>query len=302
MDQKNVYLCFKSDCPQIGESGCVADCCFSVVTNNGPYCDTTHPPDASCKWKKTDEPTTSPTIKAPTPYPTFTVCDSNVPLDIAFLIDESGSISDSSFLTMKTFIERLTTFDINDVSFVRLIGYSDSVEEILPFTAVAGGGRQTIINAVKANQQRKSSTNTGQAIRATLQSFDLHQENSKSFTGVLFVLTDGMPGDSVCPLSVSANVEIVLIGIGSGVSYDKLISSTFNCLYDDEASDVFHISTFDAASFNALEAKFRDKLCLQYIDRHRASIGYPDLDSDYGRNVANEVVDNSNNYKWWLSN
>eukprot|EP01083_Nonionella_stella_P198553 728872_1 len=51
------------------------------------------------KIPTTKIPTTKAPTKIPTPFPTFAVCNTNIGLDIAFLIDESGSIEPHEFDT-----------------------------------------------------------------------------------------------------------------------------------------------------------------------------------------------------------
>ena len=106
-----------------------------------------------------DSPTTSPTTSAPTAptmtpsaAPTFTVCDTEDALNIAFLMDESGSVDSAEWDVMTNFVDRIATFDVAGPSYVSLFEYASlpAFKQFLDWTGIETG-KAAVTSALSTN-------------------------------------------------------------------------------------------------------------------------------------------------------
>eukprot|EP00483_Globobulimina_turgida_P002289 UN02291 len=229
---------------------------IAAVTDD--ICNTKNP-----SFHPTKQPTSAPTD--PTPFCTLPPCITDIALDIAFLIDDSGSVNDDEFKVMIDFIKHLIVRDINAVSYVSLYSYSDMTDfkQLADFTEKDVVGEAYLLNVLTNHNRDAGYTYTGDAIKKTLGYFDAYPSNDR--LDLLFVLTDGVSYDIVCDVvSVSdiGNVEIVLVGVGEEIDIQILSNQNYNCLYDNVAKDVFYIDQFSEQSFNEKEYELRLRMCL----------------------------------------
>lgn len=154
-----------------------------------------------------------------------TECDPptcKVPVDIAFLIDGSGSISSSDFSLMKQFARELATnFTISseDANFA-VIQFSDRSQNLFGLSS----DKETIVRGIAGMNQMKSSTNMDDGLETTLK---VLQGSKRTVTQVVIMFTDGEPDSGNNPVAVAeklknADIEIYTVGVGSGVNPELL--------------------------------------------------------------------------------
>jgi hypothetical protein len=188
-------------------------------------------------------------------------CARDAALDIAFLLDESGSIDAVEWQTMIDFVAQLIRRDINDASYVSLMEYAnqEDFDQFLAFTSTAGSNKEDIIiNALQTNAYTSTgATYTGYAIQRAIEAFaawDASDDPNNERPNLLLVVTDGIPSVPVCSDASNVfnveSVEVVIVGIGQQLTQ---IEQEFGCLYDDVNTDVFLIESFTADDFYAKE-------------------------------------------------
>ena len=116
--------------------------------------------------------------------------------DIAFIIDNSGSIEHDEYESAKDFVISIVE-DLNvgqDRTRVALITYSDTAN--LVFNLDRYDHRQEIIPAIKELQYASGKTNTAEALRlATSQVFGNNNYNRQQFKDIIVLITDGGSND-----------------------------------------------------------------------------------------------------------
>ncbi|XP_030638997.1 collagen alpha-6(VI) chain-like [Chanos chanos] len=136
--------------------------------------------------------------------------------DIYFLIDQSGSISNSDFNDMKQFILKfLETFPIGPQQVrVGVVKFAD--EATLEFSLSQHTNNVTLKTAVNNMQQKRGSTKTGKALEFMTSKFE-EAENSRGarVQEILVVITDGKSTDDVAvPAQKLRNRGITVYAIG----------------------------------------------------------------------------------------
>ena len=104
--------------------------------------------------------TTAPTANSTTTTtaaPTFTVCDTDDALNIAFLMDESGSVDKDEWVVMTNFVDRIVSFDIADPSYVSLFEYASlpDFKQFLVWTGIETG-KDAVTEALNTNPHSSS--------------------------------------------------------------------------------------------------------------------------------------------------
>ena len=101
--------------------------------------------------------TTTTTTAAPTAAPTFKVCNTDDALNIAFLMDESGSVDKDEWVVMTNFVDRIVSFDIADPSYVSLFEYA-SLPDFNQFVGWTGieTGKDAVTEALSNNPHSSS--------------------------------------------------------------------------------------------------------------------------------------------------
>jgi len=223
--------------------------------------------EASCCISESDIATT----KSPTSAPTFSVCDTDDALNIAFLLDESGSVDEEEWAVITQFVDRVATFDVAGPSYVSLFEYASlpAFTQFLDWTSLAtvAGGAQISRVLGRNPYNIDGLTYTWDAVNRVLDEFYEYRQNCDdgcdTRSDMLFLLTDGTPTDEVCdrmiPRVNSSSVDIVIIGIGADA---ESWMDDVACLdYRDGGADIFYVTEFDSDGFNAIEGLIREKTC-----------------------------------------
>jgi len=209
------------------------------------------------------------TTASPTSAPTFVACATDDALNIAFLLDESGSVDTDEWDVIKTFVDGIATFDVVGPSYVSLFEYASlpAYTQFLTWTSVETG-QNAISRSLGRNPYNTAGlTYTWDATNRVLDEFFSYRKNCTdgcdTRQDMLFLLTDGAPTDQVCPDMIArvnqSRVDIVIIGIGDDAAtwMDQV-----SCLdFKDGGADIFYVTEFDADGFNAIEGLIRNKTC-----------------------------------------
>jgi len=241
----------------------------------------THSPSSDPSADPTASPTTAEPTREPTAFPTFPVCDTDDALNIAFLMDESGSVDSDEWDVIVTFVDRIATYDVAGPSYVSLFEYASLVAftQFLDWTPLESG-RTAISNALTRNPYNSvGTTYTWDAVNRVLDEFWHYRKNCtdgcETRHDILFLLTDGAPTDTVCPDMVeranTTTVDIVIIGIGTYADSATNWMSQIDCLdVADDGEDIYYVTEFEAGDFNAIEGVIRNYTC---SGEHPASTG-----------------------------
>jgi len=223
----------------------------------------------------TSEPTTAaPTTAAPTTLqpsaaPTYVACDTDDAFNIAFLLDESGSVDSSEWDVILQFVSRIATFDVAGPSYVSLFEYASLVAftQFQDWTNLATG-EGDILRALERNPYNTAGlTYTWDAVNRVLDEFYEYRQTCEdgcdTRKDLLFLLTDGTPTDQVCPNMIprvnQSSVDIIIVGIGADA---ESWMDEVSCLdYRDAGADIFYVTEFDSDGFNAIEGMIRAKTC-----------------------------------------
>lgn len=213
--------------------------------------------------------TPAPVTAQPSAAPTYVACATDDAFNIAFVLDESGSVDSTEWGVILQFVERIATFDVAGPSYVSLFEYASLVAftQFLDWTNLATG-EAAIANALQRNPYNTAGmTYTWDAVNRVLDEFYEYRQTCTdgcdTRQDILFLLTDGAPSDSVCPDMIArvnaSNVDIVIVGIGEDADtwMDRV-----ECLdYRDAGEDIFYVTEFDSDGFNAIEGLIRSKTC-----------------------------------------
>jgi len=196
-------------------------------------------------------------------------CDTNDAFNIAFLLDESGSVDSTEWDVILQFVSRIATFDVAGPSYVSLFEYASLVAftQFQDWTNMATG-EADILKALERNPYNTAGlTYTWDAVNRVLDEFYEYRtsctDGCDTRQDLLFLLTDGTPTDTVCPDMIprvnQSNVDIIIVGIGADAEdwMDEV-----SCLdYKDNGQDIFYVTEFDSDGFNAIEGMIRAKTC-----------------------------------------
>lgn len=152
-------------------------------------------------------------------------------MDVAFLVDSSGSISFRNFRKVKNFVVELASkFDISPGgSRAAVVVYSTRATTRIRFTDHSTYG--SFANAVQRLRHERGYTRIDLALQKAL--FDVFSSRGKPrflVPKIAFVLTDGeqtrapkqIPLDEVSDLLKKRGVRIISIGIGKRVNKNQL--------------------------------------------------------------------------------
>jgi len=206
---------------------------------------------------------------------------SNDSLNIAFLMDDSGSVNEEQWGLMTAFVDRIATFDVAGPSYVSLFEFHSlpGFRQFLDWTPVETG-KDDISAALNDNSFNQIGlTATWDAVNRVLDEFyDYRQtcdDGCDRRHDVLFLLTDGKPSvrgeqgvppndlyrpvcDDMLPRVTGSNVDFVVIGVGDVSAFIGQVS----CLdVNDNERDVYVIEDYNATQFIDVERKIRNKTC-----------------------------------------
>jgi len=247
----------------------------SDVPTSPPSNDPSPSPTPSPSAQPSAEPSSIPTdlpTEMPTVFPTYTVCDSNDSLNIAFLMDESGSVDEDEWDIIVNFVDRIATFDVAGASYVSLFEYASlpAFTQFLDWTPVSTGSDDISSALTRNNYNSAGLTYTWDAVNRVLDEFWSYRKNCtdgcETRHDILFLLTDGAPTDDVCPdMNERANtttVDIVIIGIGTNAEESDSWMSQIDCLdVADDYQDIYYVEEFEAGDFNEIEGIIRNYTC-----------------------------------------
>eukprot|EP00484_Ammonia_sp_Unknown_P007650 CAMPEP_0197072858 /NCGR_PEP_ID=MMETSP1384-20130603/210307_1 /TAXON_ID=29189 /ORGANISM="Ammonia sp." /LENGTH=683 /DNA_ID=CAMNT_0042511679 /DNA_START=46 /DNA_END=2097 /DNA_ORIENTATION=- len=216
--------------------------------------------------------TAAPTTSEPTISPTFSVCDSDDALNVAFILDESGSVDETEWGVITDFVDRVTQYDLSPISYVSLFEYASlaNYDQFLDWTAVeTAGDRSAVTTALNANNYNPAGqTETWDAVNRVLDNYWDYRfsctDGCETRSDLLFLVTDGEPtGHEVCPDMIprmnQSAVDVVIILIDPNGVLDE---TKVSCLdYQDNEVDVIKLPSFDSDAFNAIEGHIRNKTC-----------------------------------------
>jgi len=219
----------------------------------------------------TPEPSAEPSTE-PTVAPTFPVCDSEDALNIAFLMDESGSVDSEEWDVIVNFVDRIATYDVAGPSYVSLFEYASlpAFTQFLDWTSITTD-RDDVTSALNRNRYTTPGlTYTWDAVNRVLDEFWSYRKNCtdgcETRHDILFLLTDGAPTDEVCPdMMERANtttVDIVIIGIGTTAESASNWMSQIECLdIANDMMDIYYVEQFESGDFNEIERNIRNYTC-----------------------------------------
>ncbi|GFR96142.1 collagen alpha-5(VI) chain, partial [Elysia marginata] len=198
-----------------------------------------------------------PTMAAATP--TQKLCGGQA--DIVFLLDKSGSVGQTNFDKMLTFVKNVARdFNIgpNDVQ-IGVDTFSTGFDH--EFKLNAHGDKASLTQAVSGVSFTGGGTNTGNAIKnMRQQSFTANSGHRANVPKVAIVVTDGQSNNKALTSDEAqkardAGITMLAIGIGSGVDDAELNSIAT----DPDSQNVYKASTFDALT--GLQGYIAAKAC-----------------------------------------
>lgn len=180
----------------------------------------------------------------------FPVCTAK--LDLAFLIDGSGSVGSVNFRRCLSFIKNVIRGFRISPRYARVAAevYSSTPRRIFTFTQSRNAYQ--VLRAIGSIRYPSGGTNTGKALWDVLRYMFGGRTNRKR---VLLVLTDGRSQDHVLKPARAlkrANVEIFSVGVGRGYSMTQL---------NEMATDRSHVFTVDFRNLNSIIKAIKMKVC-----------------------------------------
>ena len=180
----------------------------------------------------------------------FSVCTAK--LDLAFLIDGSGSVGLANFRRCLSFIQNVIRGFRISPRYTRIAAevYSSSPLRIFAFTRYRNAYQ--VRRAIGSIRYPRGGTKTGKALWDVLGYLFRGRTNRKR---VLLVLTDGRSQDHVLKPARAlkrANAEIFSVGVGRGYSMTQL---------NEMATDRSHVFTVDFRNLNSIIKAIKMKAC-----------------------------------------
>ena len=173
-------------------------------------------------------------------------------IDLAFLIDGSGSVGVKNFRRCLAFVQNLIRGFKISPRYTRVAAevYSSSPRRIFPFTRYRNVYQ--VLRAVGSIKYPHGGTKTGNALRDVKRYLYRGRSRRKR---VLIVLTDGRSQDTVLKPSRAlkrAKVDIFAVGVGRGYSVTQL---------NEIATDRGHVFTVDFRNLNSIIKAINKKAC-----------------------------------------
>ena len=243
----------------------------STSPSTNPSAQPSSKPSVSPSKDPSSTPTDAPTDD-PTVAPTFAKCDTDDALNIAFLMDESGSVDSDEWDIIVNFVDRIATFDVAGPSYVSLFEYASlpAFQQFLDWTPIETGEESVTLALNMNNYNSAGLTFTWDAVNRVLDEFWSYRKNCtdgcETRHDILFLLTDGAPTDDVCPDMVeranTTTVDIVIIGIGTSADAADGWMSQIDCLdIADGKTDIYYVEEFESGDFNEIEGVIRNYTC-----------------------------------------
>jgi len=180
-------------------------------------------------------------------------CASDASLDIMFIMDASGSVGSSNWVTEQDFVINMIETGVNDDSQIAIMDFASGAWAQWNFTD--SQVRSDITTHVSNMGYTQGSTHMKTALTAAITVFD--KTGDPNLNNVAMLITDGNPypsyTQSVCDSATiknsldDAGITVVIIGVGTGWS-----TSSVSCLVDDEDTQIIYVDNFDDDAFNAV--------------------------------------------------
>lgn len=193
--------------------------------------------------------------------------DCQNPIDLAFVLDSSGSVSQANFQLGLQFIVRVCEyFDIGypHGTRVAVIRYSSAASILIRFNTYIN--KEDVLNAIRAIPRQVGSTRTDLALLLANRELFNNSDNGVrpkdlGVPRVLVLLTDGRSTSGIKKVIEQSNllrqegVNIFAMGIGRNINNDELniIAS------DPDVDHVFYPKTY--AEVNSMVEKMREASC-----------------------------------------
>uniref|UniRef100_A0AAQ6IRR1 Collagen type VI alpha 6 chain n=1 Tax=Anabas testudineus TaxID=64144 RepID=A0AAQ6IRR1_ANATE len=195
-------------------------------------------------------------------YTSFTDCKGANVADIVFIVDESGSIGNENFQSMRSFLR----------SIVSGLNVSESRVRIGIVTYNTDATAQTYLNSLKTKADvlqfinilpyRGGGTNTGAALNFTREQIFTEEGGSrKGVQKVAVVITDGQSQDSVTEAAAlfhQTGVSVYAVGIKDANETELIQIASY-----PPSSHVFNLMNF--AELKPLKQKLQKTLCTNII-------------------------------------
>ena len=186
-------------------------------------------------------------------------------IDIVFLLDSSGSIGSSNFVTMKNFVNNIVSnFDIGDnKTRIGIIEFSTTSSILLSLGSINNTNQlNTFIDNIT---YLNSGTRTDLALNLLPTAFNTSR-TSQGIPRVAIVLTDGQSNQPQLTITAAqaihntTSITVYALGIGSGIDINELNTIATS------SSNVFLISNFSPSQFAAILLPLRVTACTSKID------------------------------------
>lgn len=168
----------------------------------------------------------------------------DIPGDLIFLIDSSGSIQPNEYSTMKDFMKSIITKSVIGMNEVHVGVMQFSTDARLHFPLNRYHSKEELYRAIDGMTQFGGGTHTGAALQAVAPYFDLTNGGRPELTQRLMVITDGESQDAVKnPAAALRAKGVVVYAIG------VVDANTTQLLEISGSSD----RTFSEKDFDALK-------------------------------------------------
>ncbi|XP_077062348.1 integrin alpha-X-like [Siphateles boraxobius] len=170
-------------------------------------------------------------------------------IDIAFLMDGSGSVKSRDFIKMKAFVkEMIKSFVDRDTQFA-IAQFSS--ECVIHHKFQQDKNTMEWENKVNGISQQRGRTNTATAIRQLVNELFVSNGGARpSASKILVVITDGESTDSMLTEAVqqaqAKNITRYAIGVGNAFAIDKAIRELAIIASLPTNNHVFKVTNFDA--------------------------------------------------------
>ena len=172
-------------------------------------------------------------------------------LDIIFVLDASGSVGSENFNNLLNFVANLTSnLKVSpSETHVGVVRYTSSAQFVIELGSISDPVQ--LDTAIRNIEYTGGGTATGMAIElAHLQGFN-NSQRFQRVASVMVVLTDGDTSEGVQPsitaaVAIDDGIQILAIGIGSGVDLSELNS------FASDPNFVFQIDDFSQADFDSI--------------------------------------------------
>lgn len=181
-------------------------------------------------------------------------------IDLIFVLDSSGSIGSSNYITMKEFVtDVISNFEIgSEATHVGVIRFASSASIVIPLGFY--NNNDSLINAVNSIPYTGGSTRTYRALSLLHSAFGTARVD-QGIPRVAVITTDGRSSSfsltsQEAKAVKDAGITAYSFGIGGGINMNELIAIAGN-----NTGNVFLIENFSASSFATQLQPLRTSTC-----------------------------------------